>query len=443
VVKPGYKRTEVGVIPEDWVVLTLSSVTPPNVKNGIVDGPFGSNLKTIHYRNSGIPIISSGYVTDGKFLAEKYLYVDQSKFDEEKRSAVRPGDIVMAKIGERCGASAMLPSTHEVGILSGNALKITVDSMRHSAFYIWQILWDWYCSGEMDLLKTVGAQPAISMAYLKKHKIALPPTKAEQEAIAEALSDADAFIDSLEQLIAKKRRLKQGAMQELLTGKKRLPGFKGEWTAKKLGEVANIKTGSRNNQDKIEDGQYPFFVRSATVERINSYSHDCEAILVPGEGGIGNIFHYIDGRFDVHQRVYAITQFLEEISGKYVYFHLVKNFGPYAMQNSVKATVDSLRLPTFQNFEMDMPPSFAEQTAIAAVLSDMDAEIAALEQKLAKAQEIKQGMMQELLTGKTRLPWDKLESPNAPRKAASSTCSAENSATASSATGTTARVTAT
>ncbi|MBU2321648.1 MAG: restriction endonuclease subunit S, partial [Gammaproteobacteria bacterium] len=140
-----------------------------------------------------------------------------------------------------------------------------------------------------------------------------------------------------------------------------------------------------------------------TVERINSYSHDCEAILVPGEGNIGRIFHYISGRFDVHQRVYAITQFLPGISGQYVYFSMVDSFGNYAMQNSVKATVDSLRLPTFQSFEIFMPPTASEQTAIATVLSDMDADISALEAKLTKARAIKQGMMQELLTGNIRL----------------------------------------
>jgi len=128
----------------------------------------------------------------------------------------------------------------------------------------------------------------------------------------------------------------------------------------------------------------------------------CEAILIPGEGGIGSIFHYISGRFDLHQRVYGITQFLQEISGKYVYLH-GKELCIHAMQNSVKATVDSLRLPTFQNFEIALPPTFQEQTAIAAVLSDMDAEIAALEAKLAKARQVKQGMMQELLTGRIRL----------------------------------------
>ena len=176
-----------------------------------------------------------------------------------------------------------------------------------------------------------------------------------------------------------------------------------EWEVKRLGEIAHIKTGRRNNEDKVADGQYPFFVRSEFVERINSYSHDCEAILVPGEGRIGDIFHYINGRFDVHQRVYAITKFVPGISGRFIHFYLAKNFGAWAMQNTVKATVDSLRLPTFQVFEMHLPPTETEQTAIAEVLTEMDAELAVLEQRREKTRALKQAMMQELLTGRTRL----------------------------------------
>ena len=172
---------------------------------------------------------------------------------------------------------------------------------------------------------------------------------------------------------------------------------------KKLGDVAHIKTGKRNNEDKIEDGEYPFFVRSEVVERINSYTHDCEAILVPGEGRIGDIFHYIDGRFDVHQRVYAITQFRPGTSAKFVHLYMTMRFGAWAMQNTVKATVDSLRLPTFQTFEMRVPPTKDEQTAIAAVLSDMDTELSALVARRDKTRDLKQAMMQELLTGRIRL----------------------------------------
>jgi len=220
--KSGYKQTDAGVIAEDWNVASIESITPPNVKYGVVDGPFGSNLKTIHYRSSGIPIITSGYVTDGEFRAESYIYVDRAKFVEEKRSAVQPGDIVMAKIGERCGASAILPDSHETGILSGNALKITVDESRYSTRYVWHVLWGLHVSGKLELLRTVGAQPALSMPNLKKFVIAVPPTKAEQDAIAGVLGDMDADIAATEAKLAKARQIKQGMMQELLTGRIRL-----------------------------------------------------------------------------------------------------------------------------------------------------------------------------------------------------------------------------
>lgn len=257
-----------------------------------------------------------------------------------------------------------------------------------------------------DLLKLVssaGNSAGVLDTELVQNFKFLKPPLPEQRAIAAALSDVDALLAKLDQLITKKRDLKQAAMQQLLIGQTRLPGFSGTWEVKRLGEIAHIKTGSRNNEDKIEDGEYPFFVRSENVERINSYSHDCEAILVPGEGRIGDIFHYINGRFDVHQRVYAITQFKPDVSAKFVHLYMSMKFGAWAMQNSVKATVDSLRLPTFQTFEMQVPPTKGEQTAIATVLSDMDAELATLETRRDKIHALKHGMMQELLTGRIRM----------------------------------------
>jgi type I restriction enzyme S subunit len=178
-----------------------------------------------------------------------------------------------------------------------------------------------------------------------------------------------------------------------------------DWMIKKLGEVAkNITTGKKNNEEKQDGGKYPFFVRSQQVERINSYSYDGEAIIVPGEGNIGQIFHYINGKFDFHQRVYKISEFADDVNGKFVFYQMKFSFGQYALVNTVKATVDSLRLPTFQKFMVGLPPTKTEQTAIATVLSDMDGYIASLDKLIAKKRAIKQGAIQELLTGKRRLP---------------------------------------
>ena len=259
-----------------------------------------------------------------------------------------------------------------------------------------------YIKGKLNDLASGSTFKEVTKGTLLNIEIPCLPLE-EQRAIAEVLSDVDGLIDALEALIAKKQAIKQATMQQLLTGKTRLPGFSGEWKTKRLGEIAHIKTGGRNNEDKVEDGQYSFFVRSPIVERINSYCYDGEAILVPGEGGIESIFHYINGRFDCHQRVYMINRFVKDVYGKLVYYIMVLQFGSHAMQNTVKATVDSLRLPTFKNFSFSIPTDIAEQHAIAFVLSDMDAEIAALEQRRDKTRAIKQGMMQQLLTGRVRL----------------------------------------
>ena len=399
-VKPGYKQTEVGVIPEEWDAAPLNSITPQNRKNGIVDGPFGSNLKTIHYRTAGIPIVTSGYVTDGRFHAEKYLYVDREKFIEEKRSAVQPGDIVMAKIGERCGASAILPLTHEIGILSGNALKISVDQSRHSTTYIWQILWSLHVSGKLEILRTTGAQPALSMANLKRFKIPVPPLP-EQRAIATALSDVDGLLGGLDRLIAKKRDLKQAAMQQLLTGQTRLTGFHGEWEVKPLGElIFRLKKTTRPSSSGRAEGAYPFFTNTAKpVDKfLDEADFDTEAIIA-NTGGEA-YFNYYNGNFAAMADCFVFKASLVTL---FLYYFL-KSVERAVNDNGFTGSgIKHLDKKFFYQMEVRCPAELPEQTAIATVLSEMDGELAVLEQRREKTRALKQAMMQELLTGKIRL----------------------------------------
>jgi type I restriction enzyme S subunit len=177
-----------------------------------------------------------------------------------------------------------------------------------------------------------------------------------------------------------------------------------EWVYTTLKHVSTIKTGAKNNQDKEPGGKYPFFVRSANVERINSASYDGEAILIPGEGGIGSIFHFVNGKHEVHQRVYRISDFSSDIHARFLYFYMMNFFGPYAMRNSVKATVDSLRLPTFLEFPIRMPQSYSEQERIVCALEDVHLLIESQNRLIAKKRLMKQGAMHQLLTGLTRLP---------------------------------------
>ena len=389
-IPPGYKQTEVGVIPEDWDVSTVGAE---------FEIKLGKMLDV--EKNVGIPkpYIGNRSVQWDRIDISDLPTVPMSRSDIE-RFRLRTGDLLVCEGGE-VGRAAIWEAPIEECYYQ-KALHRLRPHRGYNSQLMAAYLRSW---SDCGLLANYVTQTSI--AHLPREKfveVPLPiPPLPEQQAIATALSDVDALLAGLDQLITKKRDLKQAAMQQLLTGQTRLPGFLGEWEVKRLGEIAHIKTGSRNNEDKVEDAQYPFFVRSEFVERINSFSHDCEAILVPGEGRIGDIFHYINGRFDVHQRVYAITKFVPGISGRFIHFYLAKKFGAWAMQNTVKATVDSLRLPTFQTFEMCIPPTKAEQTAIAQVLTDIDAELSGLEQRREKTRALKQAMMQELLTGRTRL----------------------------------------
>lgn len=385
--KPGYKITEVGVIPEDWEVKPLSEVV--DFANG------KPHEKDIKEGGLYLLITLDSIDINGRLK-------NQHKQTDTWDDSLKKNDLVAVLSdlahGNLLGLCDLIPQDGRF-VLNQRMGRLRSKIDADPYFIRLQI------NRRQYHFKARGQGTSQRHIYQRDFEALLIPfaPPPEQRAIAEALSDVDALLSALDQMIAKKRNLKQAAMQQLLTGKTRLPGFSGEWEMIRLGEIAQIKTGSRNNEDKVEEGQYPFFVRSEFVERINSYSHDCEAILVPGEGRIGDIFHYINGRFDVHQRVYAITKFSPGISGRFVHFYLSKSFGAWAMQNTVKATVDSLRLPTFLTFEMRLPPTIQEQTAIAAVLSDMDAELAALEERREKTRAIKQAMMQELLTGKTRL----------------------------------------
>ena len=177
-----------------------------------------------------------------------------------------------------------------------------------------------------------------------------------------------------------------------------------EWNVDRIDQNTSIKTGSKNTQDRQEDGDYPFFVRSQEVERINSYSYDGEAVLTAGDGvGTGKVFHYIQGRFDLHQRVYRITDFSDRLNGRYFFYQFSAGFYDRIMSMTAKSSVDSVRLEMIAGMKIPMPPP-AEQRTIAEALSDVDGLLGALEKLIAKKRAIKQAAMQQLLTGKTRLP---------------------------------------
>ena len=190
-------------------------------KYGIVDGPFGSNLKSEHYRERGIPIIQSGFVTSGKFLANQYKFVDYKKYEEEIRSSVFPDDLVIAKIGARAGSSALLPENHPNGIIAGNCIKITPRKSLIKPKYLAILMQYLYQNGELKKITNTTAQPAVSMSQLKNMKLILPKIE-EQQKIIKLLSSIDVCIENLDRQISKMFSIKSSLTQDLISGHKRV-----------------------------------------------------------------------------------------------------------------------------------------------------------------------------------------------------------------------------
>ena len=239
--KPGYKQTEVGVIPEDWEVISLVELA-----SRITDGEHLTPQRAA----VGYYLLSARNIKDSRIDLSDVDYVGEEEYRRIKqRCNPEAGDVLISCSGT-VGRVAIVPPGFECVMVRSAAL-VKPDRTTLSGLFAQYFLQS--NAGQKQIFSSLnqGAQANLFLGHIQALRIPLPPTKTEQEAIAEALSDTDAFIDSFEQLIAKKRHLKQGAMQELLTGKKRLPGFSGEWEVKALGDLFNFSGGFTASRDQL------------------------------------------------------------------------------------------------------------------------------------------------------------------------------------------------
>jgi type I restriction enzyme S subunit len=412
-VRPGYKQTEIGVFPEDWRIVALEDVA---VSGGLVRGPFGGALKKESFVKNGYKIYEQKNAIYGSAELGDYS-IDSKKYRELERFRVEPGDFIVSCSGT-IGSIYRVPANAPEGIINQALLKMSLNPKKIKPRYFLAVFRSEPFQGRIKESSHGGAMHnLVGMETFRKTPLPLPPTKVEQEAIAGVLSDADALIESLDALIAKKRQIKQGAMEELLTGKTRLPGFSGEWNLKPLDNLAKIVMGqspsSKHYNDKgtglpliqgngdISGRQTIRRVFTTEVTRLG-LSGD---ILMSVRAPVGEISR---ATFDVclGRGVCAIRYANDFL------FHALIAKEPAWAALSKGSTFDSVNSADVKAFEVAVPRDESEQIAIASVLSDMDAEITALETKLAKARQIKQGMMQELLTGRIRLISGELKMEN-------------------------------
>jgi len=417
-VQSGFKQTEIGTIPDDWDVQPLSALTF-RMTNGFV----GPAIR--HYTNNGDGVLYiQGYnVEENSFNFHGIKHVTQEFHRANAKSCLRFGDMLTVQTGD-VGLTTVVPKN----LVGSNCHALIIS--RFDKDKVEPRLISYYLNSKpgrarMRLIETGTTMKHLNVGDMLQFLVPIPPTLAEQEAIAGALSDADAWIESLEQLIAKKRQIKQGAMQELLTGKTRLPGFSGEWGRKPLGELADVKTGpfgsTLHESDYVRDGTpiitvehlgefgvehfnlpmvsetdrrrlqvYSLAVGDIVFSRVGSV--DRNALIRPSEAGWLFSGRLLRVRPDRGQ---ACAQFLSYQFHSEPFKAMVRNV-------AVGQTMASLNTQILKGVNVVLPP-IREQAAISAILCDMDAEITALETKLAKARQVKQGMMQELLTGRIRL----------------------------------------
>lgn len=247
------------------------------------------------------------------------------------------------------------------------------------------------------LSRRTSGQTGVDLDNLRAYELLIPIHIEEQATIAEALSDVDSLIFSLQKLIKKKKAIKQGAMQELLTRKRRLPGFSGEWKVVRIGETLSIGHGQSQKTVENRFGKYPILATGGCIGYADNFLWNKPSVLIGRKGTIDKP-QYADYPFWTIDTLFY-TKIFEEYDAKFIFY----KFCIIDWQQYNEASgVPSLNAGTIENLYITVPEKY-EQQAIAKVLSDMDGEIKQLEKKLAKYQQIKQGMMQELLTGRIRL----------------------------------------
>lgn len=387
-IKQGYKQTKVGIIPEDWEIVKLGKLT--TVETGKT--PLRSNKQ--FWDNGTINWATTMEVNETYIVSTNEKITNQA-VAELKMKILPINTILLAMYGQ--GKTRGKVALLRIESTINQAFASIKPNKNYSTNFIFNYLDKSY--EKIRDLSHGSNQDNLNLDIVKALQIPLPPLK-EQEKIAEILTTWDEAISKQTELLRAKELLKIALMQKLLSGEVRFSGFSDEWEEVRLGEICKITTGSSNREDSSESkGEYTFFDRSQDIRTSDIYLFDGEAIIVAGEGQ-EFIPKYFVGKFDLHQRTYAIMEFKLNC-GKFLFYYLYQN-RDYFYSQAVGSTVKSLRLPMFQKMKLKLP-SLPEQQKIAEVLSLADDEINLLKNELEELKLQKKALMQKLLTGEVRV----------------------------------------
>jgi type I restriction enzyme, S subunit len=413
--KEGYKQTEVGLIPEDWSVYRIQELIDQRTIVDHLDGNHGELYPKSHeFQSYGIPYITANDLENRFVSFQNCKFLSQDRASLFRKGIAKNNDVLFAH-NATVGPVSLLSTNLEYVILSTTATYFRCDPQKLNNYFLLYLLQSSLFVKQYQPVMAQSTRNQVPITAQRKLFILLPPTKAEQESIACTLSDIDALIESLDRLLTKKRQIKQGAMQVLLTGEKRLANFSNEWESKKLGELVSP---GKDRIDPKKDGIQEFCVELEHIESstgvrlgstITTEQSSLKSVFRVGDVLFGKLRAYLrkywraDREGVCSTEIWVLSPKDYLISAAYL-FQIIQTDKFIEIASSSYGThMPRSDWNVVKNYELLLPPTLEEQIEIANILSDMDAEIDSIESKLTKTRQLKQGMMHELLTGKIRL----------------------------------------
>lgn len=409
IVPEGYEKTSFGIFPCDW---------ERDIKFGeLFDFYGGLGKSREELGDQGVCYLHYGDMHTNAFNKVTY---EQYSLLPRYDIALKGNETFLMQDGD----IAFLDASED---LEGTSRAVLIDNVNNEPFIaglhtilakekqsVFSKYYKQYITISQDVKKqfqklAVGFKVyGLNRESIKKIKISYPKDEQEQSRIAEILMQWDKAIELQEKLIEAYQKSKKYYLNKMFPKKGsnvpeiRFPGFTAPWEQRKCKELCSITTGKSNTQDQVEDGLYPFYIRSDIPVRSNKFLYDCEAVITIGDGQIGKVFHYVNGKFDLHQRCYKMADFVG-IFGKYFFYYFSTKFYDRAIKMTAKATVDSVRMNMISGMDIQYPVSSQEQRQIALFLERIDNLITLHQQKRDKLLKQRKAMQQYLLTGIVRV----------------------------------------
>lgn len=387
------QKTELGLIPKEWSIVHLDEISAIGSGKRL---PLGKSLTD---KITPYPYIRVTDMNKGSVELSGIKYVPEDVYPSIKNYRIWSSDIFISVAGNGLGQVGKIPKELDGANLTENANRIF--NLKCSQNYLFHVMASPIIQKVIAGTLTVGAQPKLALTRIRKFKVPLPPTSEEQSAIAETLSNADERIKSLEKLISKKRQVLLAAMQELLSSRLKLTGFKNEFNLKSIGDFANIQKGSLITSKDIVVGDIPVIAGGKTPAYYHNKSNRSGKTITISASGASAGYVAFHSRPIFASDCSTISE-NKNFDIQYLYYSL-KNLQDKIYQAQTGGAQPHIHPKDIAKIQINFPVSLDEQKAIAQVLSDMETEIEHLELVLNKFLLIKQGMMKELLTGRIRL----------------------------------------